>query len=174
MYIVAVYPCHLIWILLTCRNILCFCKSHLILKANTWQLDSLPITWPGYQVHYPFHCHISLSKLNIKMWKHELCLVTMCTLESTYQGLSFEWSHLQILLDSSGFRRFRGLVKFTFGSERSKEANTAMAGWWATCMTTNDFPLCFTVRLLLVKCAFCFHAKGRLGLFEYLLQFRAQ
>ena len=40
--------------------------------------------------------------------------------ESTHRELSFEWSHLQVLLDSSGFRSFLGLVKFAFGSERVK------------------------------------------------------
>ena len=39
-------------------------------------------------------------------------------LESTHQELSFKWSHLWVSLDSSGFRRFLGLVKFAFGSER--------------------------------------------------------
>ena len=39
-------------------------------------------------------------------------------LESTHRELSFEWSHLLISLDSSGFESFLGLVKFTFGIER--------------------------------------------------------
>ena len=39
---------------------------------------------------------------------------------STRRELSFEWSHLQVSLDSSGFRRFLGLDKFAFGSEGFK------------------------------------------------------
>ena len=35
-------------------------------------------------------------------------------LESTHQELSPDWSHLQVLLDSSGFRSFPGLVKLAF------------------------------------------------------------
>ena len=40
-------------------------------------------------------------------------------LESTHLELSFEWSHLQVSLDSSGFN-FLAFVKFAFGSERKK------------------------------------------------------
>ena len=42
-------------------------------------------------------------------------------LECTHWELSFEWSHLKVSLDSSGFRSFLGWVKFTFGSERIKK-----------------------------------------------------
>ena len=42
------------------------------------------------------------------------------SLECTHQELSFEWSHLQVSLDGSGFRGFLCLVKFIFGSERDK------------------------------------------------------
>ena len=54
------------------------------------------------------------------MQKHELCSATTRTppSESTHRELSFEWSHIYISLDSSGFRSFLGLVKFTFGSEK--------------------------------------------------------
>ena len=38
-------------------------------------------------------------------------------LESTHQELSFKQSHLQISLDSSGFRIFLALVRFVFGGE---------------------------------------------------------
>ena len=37
--------------------------------------------------------------------------------------LSFEWSHFQVSLDSSGFRGFLGSVKFAIGSERVKKAS---------------------------------------------------
>ena len=37
-----------------------------------------------------------------------------------HREISFEWSQLQISLDSSGFSSFLGLVKFAFGSERVK------------------------------------------------------
>ena len=61
--------------------------------------------------HAPVVC-ILLTNLQ----EHELCsaTTTMPLLESTHRELSFEWSHLQISLDSSGFRSFLGLVKFAF------------------------------------------------------------
>ena len=40
--------------------------------------------------------------------------------ESARLELSFEWSHLSVSLDSSGFRRFLALVNLAFGSERVK------------------------------------------------------
>ena len=44
-------------------------------------------------------------------------------LESTRRELSFEWLHLYVSLDSSGFRIFLGWVKFAFGSEKVNTVN---------------------------------------------------
>ena len=38
----------------------------------------------------------------------------------SWRELSFEWSHLQAIRDSSGFRSVLGLAIFTFGSDRVK------------------------------------------------------
>ena len=70
----------------------------------------------------PFHCHASLSKVNIKFAKHELCSATTRSpsRESTelraliweVPTFKFQWTVC------TGFRSFLGWDKFTFGNER--------------------------------------------------------
>ena len=54
--------------------------------------------------------------MNSVLQQCEQC--TTIRMYSSNTELSFEWSHLKISLDSSGFRSFLSLVKWTFGSER--------------------------------------------------------
>ena len=58
------------------------------------------------------HCHVSLSKLNIKFAKTWSLFSNNVNTTISHQELSFEWSHLKVSLDGSGFRSFLGLVKF--------------------------------------------------------------
>ena len=71
---------------------------------------------------WPFHCHGSVFKLNIKIAKTwTLFSNNVNTTIRKYSPRAFiEWSHLWILLDSSGFRCFLGPIKFVFGSERGQ------------------------------------------------------
>ena len=88
-----------------------------------------------------------LSQICLRQWwglafhccqKCELCSATIWAppLESTHRELSFEWSHLWVSLDSSGFRSFLGLVKFSFGSERVKKNTVFITSTGALLMSS--------------------------------------
>ena len=98
------------------------CIYYDFVLRSEWSLINIPGTVVVGPKKLPVHCHASPFKLNIKFAKNELSSVITQTVpsESTHRELSFEWSHLRISLDSSGFRRFLGLVKFTFGSKGLK------------------------------------------------------
>ena len=71
-------------------------------------------------VHFPKRLNpfsaMFLVQMKQNLQKQKACLATMWTapLESTHGELSYEWSHLYVSLDSSGFRSFLGSVKLTF------------------------------------------------------------
>ena len=91
-----------------CTRILYEYKIYLFIYLFWWGGDTLTFTTMFVQIKLE----------NCK--NMELCYATQWTppLESTYRELSFEWSHLWISLDGSGFRSFLGFVKFALCSER--------------------------------------------------------
>ena len=81
-------------------------------------------------------------------------------LESTHRELSFECSHLQVLLDSSGFRSFLGLVKLAFRpmlcSYRDQHCSPTLPHpLRIVCLHTSALELC-TVKCAKYPCLFLF------------------
>ena len=72
------------------------------------------------------HRELSFEWSNPLVYLKENELTSVITqlvpLESTHRELSFEWSHLKFIITVSALRRFLGVVKFAFDSERTNES----------------------------------------------------